>query len=220
MHWNLLEDGALGHGQREGFTWIEFGRLDADGREHYATIGAWLRASSSSTKVDAAYFVTPKRPGQDLFFPKAGEATIGKEGLRRQVGEIFTTRRDYQAAVDQALYGLGLDRYREMVDLLLQLRQPKLSAALKPSKLTNILADSLPPVDEEQIASLAQQYEQLEEYQARIEELERNERGVDSYLRTYRTTFGVRFGWRRTSSGTPITSSRTRPSAWTRSERR
>ena len=187
MYWNLLEGGALGQNQREGFTWIEFGRVESEGQEHFVTIGAWLRASSATTKVDPVYFLTPKRVGQELFFPRAGEPTIGKEGLRRQVGEVYTTRREYQQAVDQALFGLGLERYREMVDLLLQLRQPKLSAALKPSKLTGIIADSLPPVDEEQIASLADQYEQLEEYQSRIDELEKNEKGVDRYLIRYRT---------------------------------
>ena len=189
MHWNLLEGGDLGQQQREGFTWLEFGRVDAEGNELFVTIGAWLRASSVSSKVEPAYFVTDKRVGRDLFFPRAGEPTIGREGLKRQVGEncVYPNRRDYQHAVDQALFGLGLERYREMVDLLLQLRQPKLSATLKPSKLTAILADSLPPVDEDQIASLADQYEQLEEYQARIDQLERNERGVDSYLRSYRT---------------------------------
>lgn len=187
MHWNLLEGGGLGQNQREGYAWIEFGRLDGEGRDHFVTIGAWIRASSVTTKVDPAYFVTAKRVGQDLFFPKAGEPTIGKEGLRRQVGEIYTTRREYQHAVDQALFGLGLERFREMIDLLLQLRQPKLSATLRPSKLTTILVDSLPPVDEDQIATLADQYEQLEQYEARIDELEKNEKAVDSYLRTYRT---------------------------------
>jgi hypothetical protein len=179
MHWNLLEGGGYGQHQREGFAWLEFGRRDAGGDELYVTLGAWLRATGVSPKVDAAYFVSDKRVGQQLVLPRAGEPMIGKEGLRRQVGQVFETRRDYQRAVDQALFGLGLDRYREMVDLLLQLRQPKLSATLKPSKLTGIIAGSLPPLDDEQIAGLASQYEQLEQYQARIEELEANEKGVD-----------------------------------------
>lgn len=185
MKWNLLEDRV--YEQRAGYAWIEFGRRVPNGNEEFVTIGAWLRASASKARAEADFFVTSERVGEGVHLPRPGEPPLSKEGLKRQVGELYETAHEYRAAVDAALFGLGLDRYRDLVNLLLQLRRPKLSSSLKPSGITRLLSDSLPPIDEVRITELANMFEQLDGYQRRKAELTQSLGAVDEYLRYHRT---------------------------------
>jgi len=63
MEWNLLMNK---HENRLGYTWIEFGRRDADGREHFLTIGCGMHARKGTGIPPAArwFFVTPRRVGE------------------------------------------------------------------------------------------------------------------------------------------------------------
>ncbi|MFM9709837.1 hypothetical protein, partial [Streptomyces galilaeus] len=51
---------------RTGYTWIEFGRRDKDGREHYTTLGCGLNASEDQSGVRKWFFITSQRIGVDL----------------------------------------------------------------------------------------------------------------------------------------------------------
>ena len=65
MDWNLLLGGAHPHGERLGYTWLEFGRLDPDGVARYRTIGAGLKAVSGKGMLPPWFFVTGQRIGED-----------------------------------------------------------------------------------------------------------------------------------------------------------
>jgi len=187
MKWNLLESVR---DSRVGYSWIEFGRLTEDGREKYVTLGVGMRATASMPRVDAWYFVTSLRVDDQLKLPRPGEPMMQKDGLKRQLdglGDIYETVHEYQAAVDAALFDFGPDRYRDWVDLLLQLRRPQLSNRLRPTELTRLLSESLPPVDEDRITQVADGFEQLDAYKAKIAELGEAQEAIGQYLRYYQT---------------------------------
>src|SRR5256885_10334344 len=46
MEWNLLLGGRHPHPERLGYTWLEFGRLDASGTAEDCTVGARLTAGA------------------------------------------------------------------------------------------------------------------------------------------------------------------------------
>ena len=54
MAWNLLMNG---YQRRIGYTWIEFGKRQADGSARYLTLGAGLSAVTGKTQVDSWFFL-------------------------------------------------------------------------------------------------------------------------------------------------------------------
>jgi hypothetical protein len=101
MYWNLIDF----HPDRRtaiGYCWLEFGRVDASGAEHFVTVLAGLRANrSAGKKVDTWFAVTPLRVGAGLKLVGADGRAIGAETLRAaigDVGQVHHTAREHRAA--------------------------------------------------------------------------------------------------------------------------
>jgi len=110
MAWNLLMDG---YKRRIGYTWIEFGRRQADGTARYLTLGAGLSAVTGKTQVDSWFFLIEdasgkqdSRIGQDLWLTSEQRIVLTRERLRelleeRGQGTVFENARNYRRAVDE-----------------------------------------------------------------------------------------------------------------------
>lgn len=172
MAWNLL----LGkHERRTGYAWIEFGRIDADGRPHYLTLGCGLAAVAARSQVDSWFFLTEQqRIGQDMWLINPQRAVLGKDRLGLALGEhgrVFDTASAYRRAVDERLFHLGEARYGVLMDTLIQLRQPQLSKKPNEDNLSNALTEALPPLPDDLLTDVADAMSQLEEYGAQLGEL-------------------------------------------------
>ncbi|MGH2751916.1 MAG: TIGR02680 family protein [Actinomycetota bacterium] len=184
MRWNLLEDV---HASRLGYAWIEFGRLDGE-LERHVTIGAGLRATASVRDVDSWYFVAHARPGRD-FEVVEQRVPLTKERLRSVLedrGAVYDTKGDYRRAVDDALFELGAERYHALVELLLALRRPQLSAKLDPDALSGLLTTSLPPLDDQKVERLASAFQSLERLEQELDTLRRAHDQLGAFLEEYR----------------------------------
>lgn len=62
----------------------------------------------------------------------------------------------YRRAVDQRLFQLGEERYRILVDTLIQLRHPQLTKTPDETRLSSALTAALPPVAAEMIDTIAE----------------------------------------------------------------
>ena len=62
----LLLGGDHPHPERLGYTWLEFGRVDEAGVEHFRTIGCGLKAVSGKGISRHWFFVTSQRVGVDF----------------------------------------------------------------------------------------------------------------------------------------------------------
>ena len=85
------------------------------------------------------------------------ENRIGKRrsGVDRQT--------DYMDYVNQQVFGFEtLEEYKEMIDLLIQLRTPKLSKDFKPSVVNDILSDSLQPLSDEDLRPMSEAIENMD----------------------------------------------------------
>ena len=189
MRWNLLEDGR--HDSRVGYVWLELGRLTEDGEPVFVTLGCGLRASQRVDKVDSWYFVSSRRIGADggISLFTEGRQPLSPKQLGEELGDggaVFAQAAEYRERVDQVLYGLGGDRFDAMVHLLLQLRRPHLSEKLDPARLSELLSESLPPVDEGLVDQLAQGYERLEHEERALRRLEDAAAAVEDFLGVYR----------------------------------
>lgn len=188
MEWNLLLGGKYPHPERLGYTWLEFGRRDADGATHFVTIGCGLKAASGRGVVRHWYFVTGQRIGVDLALLTPSRTALTRDRLREALGDrgmLYDRAVDYRRAVDEALFQLG-SRYETLVSLLIQLRQPQLSKRPDEKHLSRALTEALPPLDENLIAQAAEAFRSLDDEREAITVLRETKRAADDFLGTYR----------------------------------
>ncbi|MGA5817625.1 TIGR02680 family protein [Kitasatospora sp. NPDC094028] len=189
MEWNLLLGGEHPHPERLGYTWIEFGRKDQDGTTRYLTLGCGLKAVSGRGIARHWYFVTDRRIGPELRLVDSTGAAIGRDRLIEALdgrGLLYDSARAYRRAVDEALFGLGEQRYAALVDLLIQLRQPQLSKRPSEKALSQALTESLPPMDQAVIADVAEAFRSLDEEKEQLAVMASAERAAGAFLQHYR----------------------------------
>src|SRR5699024_717649 len=121
MDWNLLMGNR--YDRRTGCAWIEFGRVDEDGEPVFLTLGCGLRATAGRRSVDSWFFTTDQRVGVQFSLISEQQTVLTRERLAEAVGShaVHTAARDYRRAVDERLFGLGVERYRALIDTLIQL---------------------------------------------------------------------------------------------------
>ncbi|WP_422771275.1 TIGR02680 family protein [Plantactinospora sp. WMMC1484] len=188
MEWNLLLGGRHPHPERLGYTWLEFGRRDPDGRHHYLTLGAGLKAVAGRGIARHWFFVTSQRVGGDLHLVTPTGTALARERLRDALGGagmVYDRAGDYRRAVDEALFGLG-NRYEALISLLIKLRQPQLSKRPDEKSLSRALGDALPPLDENLIAQVAEAFRSLDDERETLRELAETKRAADDFLARYR----------------------------------
>lgn len=191
MEWNLLLGGAHPHSERTGYTWVEFGRVDADGIEHFLTLGVGLKAASGRGVVKSWYFTSTRRIG-DLRLIGPDRIVRTQERLRDELaadrsGFVYTTQETYRRAVDEALFKLDVERYGALIDLLIQLRQPQLSKKLDEKALSAALTEALTPLDQAMVADVAESFRSLEEERSAIETMREMLSATESFLQHYRS---------------------------------
>lgn len=172
---------------RTGFVWVEFERGDAA-----FTIGARLRASQSTRRVDVDYFTTTARIGTGLELLDDQRVPLSLKALKEALadsGRVYGTADEYRTAVREALYeGFGADRYASVITALLALRKEKLSQNLDLDKLSEVMSESLPPLDDHDIAAVAEGFERLDRRREQLDALRGDLKEVDllaSRQRTY-----------------------------------
>src|SRR5262252_3268368 len=139
IEWNLLMDR---HSDRTGYSWIEFGRREVNGREHFLTIGCGLSAAHGQKGVRQWFFATSQRIGQDLELVSDSKLVLGKDRLAGKIGSagrVFDHAAEYRSAVNDLLFRLDEQRYSSLISLLIQLRRPQLTRRLEEQDLSRAL---------------------------------------------------------------------------------
>ncbi|CAN5420933.1 TIGR02680 family protein [soil metagenome] len=188
MEWNLLLGGTHASSERTGYSWIEFGRVDADGTEHFTTLGIGLKAAAGRGIVKTWYFTTSLRIGELRLIDET-RTVLTDARLRDAIGtrgQLHTTQEAYRRAIDETLFRLGEERYAALVDLLIQLRQPQLSKRPDEKALSAALTEALPPLDQAVVADVAESFRSLEEERAGIADARDTLRAADDFLKLYR----------------------------------
>ena len=209
MEWNLLLGGRHPHPERLGYTWLEFGRLHADGTPEYRTLGCGLKAVKDRGIVRHWFFVTTRRIGADLALVTDGGVSLTREKLREAVeghGTVYDRAADYRRAVDEALFGLGEHRYEALVNLLIQLRQPQLSKKPDERLLSRALTEALPPLSPALITTVAEAFRGLDEERDALRALEEAHKAATDFLGHY--TRYARMAAKRKAAGPRLTQSR------------
>nr|WP_218005870.1 TIGR02680 family protein [Actinomadura hibisca] len=190
LKWLML-DGWSGGTNRLGYLWVEFARTDEEGRAERVTVGAAVRASTSTGDARPLFFVTRRAVGDgDGELPLHDPARRPSPAqLRDLVGadNCFDRAADYRARVARELFGLtDLARYRNLVHLLYGLRRPTIGDRIESGGLVKVLGDALPPLDDEVIDNVARNLDDLDTVRAELARLERTDTALTTFLTAYR----------------------------------
>lgn len=175
--------------ERTGYLYMEFKRLDADA---YITIGIGMRARKNK-KLDPWYFciLDGRRANKDFPLYKEGKAkiTLSKQELKNRIGEhgkVFDTQTEYMEMVNKYIFGFDtIEEYKEMLELLIQLRTPKLSKDFKPSVLNEILGNSLAPLSEDDLRPMSEAIENMDNLKTNLDALKESFKAAKKIEREY-----------------------------------
>lgn len=185
----LEEDDA--REERIGYLYMELKREDV---EQYLTLGIGLRARKYK-KLESWYFCITdgRRIGKDLFLYRDVKEKIPftKVELRNRIsdgGWIIDTQHEYMEQVNKLLFGFEtIDEYKEMLELLIQLRTPKLSKDFKPSIINDILSNSLQTLSEDDLRPLSEAIENMDSIKTNMEELQAGIKAAAAIERIFHT---------------------------------
>jgi hypothetical protein len=187
LRWLML-DGWTGGTNRLGYLWVEFIRAGADGPPERLTVGAAIKASTSTGEAKPLYFVTRLSAGDDLALPDPARRP-SLERLRELVRpeNCYDRAVDYRARVARELFGLAdLSRYRNLIHLLYGLRRPTIGDRIEAGELAKVLTEALPPLDDEIIDEVARNLDDLDTVRTELARLERTDAALTTFLRSYR----------------------------------
>ena len=170
----LLEDGD-GREERTGYLYMEFKRQDSD---VYMTLGMGLRARRNK-KLESWYFCLTdgRRMGKDFWLYKemSGKVALSKQELRNRIGSggrVMDTQGEYADCVNRLLFGFEtIDAYKELLELLIQLRTPKLSKDFKPTVINEILSSSLQTLSEDDLRPMSEAIENMDSLKVNLDAL-------------------------------------------------
>ena len=187
----------LGDNEKEdstGYLFLEFYRPDTG---ECRTIGVGQRARRGKPGLDFWSFILRdgRRIGKDMeLFRRAGGVHIPldkrecRELIGQKPGNLFPeSPAEYKKAVNQTFFGFpSIDQYDQFIRLLIKVRAPKLSKEFKPSKVYETLNDSLQPLSEEDLFSMVDAMEKMDEIEDRLNQLKSTRREVCYILDEYR----------------------------------
>ncbi len=168
--------------QPVGYLWLEF-----ESGGDFLVIGCGIKANRQSDNVTTWWFITPKRPGIDLWLVDNG-VPLSADALRTALdGDVVFShdrRRDYRRAVERQLYGgASLDQHIGLINVV---RNPRVGDRIDVD-LPEHLVDALPRLSETALVEAAQPLDDLEEHRRNVAELARTDSTIAALLDVYRS---------------------------------
>lgn len=184
----LLEEND-GREERTAYLYMEFKRKESD---TYFTMGLGLRARKNK-KMDSWYFaiLDGRRIGRDfnLYKDLSDKVSLSKIELRNKLAEggiVMETQKEYMKFINDRLFGYEtVEEYKELIDLLLQLRTPKLSKDFKPTVLNEILSNSLQTLSEDDLRPMSEAIENMDSMKSRLDDLKLSKKAADKIAMAY-----------------------------------
>jgi uncharacterized protein (TIGR02680 family) len=169
-----------------GYVWLELRHRDTG---EAVTLGVGLHAARHRDTPVRWHFVAEGRVGTDFSLITDDDRPMTRKQLAEQIGEpsLHASATDYRAAIDQRLFGLGRERYEQLLTLILTLRRPQLAKNLDPGKLSDTLTDGLRPVDDDLIAEAARSFDDMEAVATTLEGLTAADEATRAFLASYAT---------------------------------
>jgi hypothetical protein len=174
------EDHPFYREERTGYVALEFERGSSG---QFITVGIALRTNRKLANRDVNAWSFIIRDGRrvnidvNLMNPSDGKP-LDIRGLRADIGDggqVFDQKqsKEYQEAVNEALFGFSDSDFHRYLDILHVIRKPKLGAGLKPEKVSALLVESLPDVDRKPIEAASDSFRKIDTIEDEIRRLDR-----------------------------------------------
>lgn len=170
--------GEEGKDEATGYLFLEFKREED---EEYRTIGIGQRAKRGKPMDFWGFVILDgQRIGFDLqLYKETGKKRIpyDKREMKLLLGEhnLFTnSQSEYKKLVNQYIFGFRKEeQYEQFIKLLVKVRAPKLSKEFKPTKVYDILNESLQTLSDEDLRVMVDAMEKMDEIQDSLDMLNR-----------------------------------------------
>lgn len=170
--------GEDGKDESTGYLFLEFKKENTG---EYRTIGIGQRAKRGKSMDFWGFVILDgHRIGRNVqLYKEVGSVKIpyDKRELKALLGEnnIFTdSQSEYKKYVNQYIFGFRKpEQYEQFIRLLVKVRAPKLSKEFKPSKVYDILNDSLQTLTDEDLRVMVDAMEKMDEIQDSLDMLRR-----------------------------------------------
>lgn len=171
----------LGEEEKDEATGYLFLEFKKEHTNEYRTIGIGQRAKRGKPMDFWGFIVLDgRRVGYDLWlYKETGNTKIpyDKREMKAELGEhnIFTdSQKEYKKLVNQYIFGFRKEeQYEQFIRLLIKVRAPKLSKEFKPTKVYDILNDSLQTLSDEDLRTMVDAMEKMDEIQDSLDVLNR-----------------------------------------------
>ena len=184
----LLEEGD-GREERTSYLYLELKRQVG---QNYLTIGIGMRARKNK-KLETWYFYIGdgRRIGRDFSLYKDVDAKIAysRLELKNRIGDggqVLESQTEYMNLVNRLVFGFdSIEKYKEMLDLLIQLRSPKLSKDFKPTVLNEILSNSLLMLSEDDLRPMSEAIENMDALKTSLDTLKDSVQAAEQIEKVY-----------------------------------
>lgn len=183
------------HADRTGYLWLEFYH---PAKRLYKTVGIGLRARRGASQVGFWGFLLEdgRRINRDFWLydrvqwaERKDKYPLDRKSLEMAIGsggQVVQEQRAYRELVNRSLFGFhDKEAYIDLLNLLIQLRSPKLSKDVKPTAIYEIMQRALPPLHEEDLRPLSEVMEDMDQLADRLEELKLHRTELDKLVRSY-----------------------------------
>ncbi|XEQ92275.1 hypothetical protein SCACP_11030 [Sporomusa carbonis] len=192
----LGEKDVVDRDERTGYLYLEYKRKHT---EQYLTTGIGLKAKRGGNLDFWGFIITDnRRINHELFLAKTEYNADGKpelipltraeleRAIGPQGGFVVRSQSEYAALVNKYVFGFtSVESYKDLMELLIQLRSPKLSKDFRPSVIHEILTNSLPALSDEELRPLSDTIENMEQTKEQIAMLERDQAALGRLSRYY-----------------------------------
>lgn len=170
--------GEEGKDEATGYLFLEFKKEHSG---EYRTIGIGQRAKRGKPMDFWGFIILDgRRIGYDLWLYRevgSNKIPLDKREMKNELGEgnLFTdSQSEYKKLVNQNIFGFRkAEQYEQFIKLLVKVRAPKLSKEFKPTKVYEILNDSLQTLTDEDLRAMVDAMEKMDEIQDSLEMLNR-----------------------------------------------
>ncbi|RXZ82048.1 TIGR02680 family protein [Paenibacillaceae bacterium] len=181
IEYYLLGEEEGGKTDTTGYLWMEFkhGRTGA-----FKTVGIGLRARRNAAQVQFWGFLLEdgRRIGHDFwlydrnrYLEDEQRIPLDRKELELKIGnggQVVNDQKSYQDLVNKQIFGFAdADAYQDLLQLMIQLRSPKLSKDFKPTAIYEILHQALPPLLEDELRPLSEVLEDMDQLADRLDEI-------------------------------------------------
>lgn len=175
--------------ERTGYLYLEFAKKCSP---ETITIGMGIRARKGKP-LDKWYFALTdgRRIGKEFFLYKEMQdrLPLSKKELENRIGaggRVFDRQADYMEFVNSHIFGFAsVQEYKELIDLLIQLRTPKLSKDFKPTVVNDILSSALQPISDEELRPMAEAIENMDSQSMSLKQRESAKMAAERITRAY-----------------------------------